>query len=97
MGSPISTNCTLTEANIVGFVGVVEHGYIEDGATHHELNLVFDVAVTDAELVSREGHLEFHWLPLDHLVDADVRPGALKNALLAANDPCTPFWHGWNG
>lgn len=86
-----------TEAKITGFVGVVEHGYLEYGVTHHELNLVFEVAITDPETVSREDHLEFHWLPFDQLADTDVRPGALKNALLANGDDRTPFWHGWNG
>lgn len=86
-----------TEATIAGFRGAVEHGYTEDGTTHHEINLVFEAAITDAEPVSQEDHLEFHWLPLDQLVEADVRPGALKNALVTAGDGCTPFWHGWNG
>jgi 8-oxo-dGTP diphosphatase len=86
-----------TEAEIVGFIGVVEHGYAEDGTTHHELNLVFEVTITDPEPASQEDHLEFHWLPIAQLVETDVRPGALKNALLAAGDDTTPFWHAWNG
>lgn len=86
-----------TEAKIAGFGGVVEHGYIEDDITHHELNLVFEVAIADTEPVSQENHLEFHWLPLDQLADTDVRPGALKNALLSAGDDRIPFWHGWTG
>ncbi|MGH3889762.1 MAG: NUDIX domain-containing protein [Pseudonocardiaceae bacterium] len=86
-----------TEAKIAGFVGVVEHGYVEDDVTHHELNLVFEVAIADTEPVSQEDHLEFHWLPFDHLADTDVRPGALKTALVAAGDDRTPFWQAWNG
>jgi len=86
-----------TDAKIAGFVGAVEHGYIEDGVTHHEINLVFEVSINAAEPVSQEDHLEFHWLPLDQLADTDVRPGALKNALVAAGEDRTPFWHGWNG
>ncbi len=86
-----------TDVKITGFLGAVEHGYVEHGTTHHEINLVFEVAVTDTEPVSQEAHLEFCWLPLDRLADADVRPGALKNALVTAGDERTPFWHGWNG
>jgi 8-oxo-dGTP diphosphatase len=85
-----------TEAKVTAFVGAVEHGYIEDGVTHHELNLVFEVDIADAEPVSREDHLDFHWLPVDRLADTDVRPGTLKDALLAAGSERTPFWHGWN-
>jgi 8-oxo-dGTP pyrophosphatase MutT (NUDIX family) len=82
-----------TEAKVAGFVGVVEHGYVEDDVTHHELNLVFEVAIATDEPVSQEDHLTFHWLPLDQLGDSDVRPGSLKAALLAAGEDRTPFWH----
>jgi 8-oxo-dGTP pyrophosphatase MutT (NUDIX family) len=80
------------DAKITGFVGKMGHRYIEDGVTHHELNFVFEVITTaseptntGSELVSQENHLEFHWLPLEQLADADVRPAALKDALLAAH------------
>lgn len=86
-----------TEATIAGFVGAVEHGYIEDDVTHHEINLVFEVMIADGEPVSQEDHLAFHWLPLDQLAAADVRPGSLKEALVAAGESRTPFWHAWNG
>lgn len=82
-----------TEAKITGFVGVVEHGYIEDGATHHEINLVFRADLDDADPVSQEGHLQFHWLPIGDLAAADVRPGGLKDALATATE--SPFWRPW--
>ncbi len=84
------------EAEIGGFVGVVEHGYLEDDVIRHELNLVFEVTITDAEPRSQEDHLEFHWLPLDQLASTDVQPGVLKNALLSTEDDRTPFWRGWS-
>ncbi len=86
-----------TEVKVAGFVGVVEHGYVEDKVTHHELNLVFEVAIPDIEPVSQEDHQEFHWLPLEALADTDVRPGALKEALLATGDDRSQFWYAWNG
>lgn len=86
-----------TEAKIAGFLGAVEHGYSEDGTTHHEINLIFEGAITDTAPVSQEDHLEFQWLPFDELADADVRPGALKNALVSGGESRTPFWHGWSG
>ncbi|MGW5139276.1 NUDIX domain-containing protein [Nocardia beijingensis] len=84
-------------AKIAGFVGVVENGYIEDGTAHHELNLVFEVTITDYQPASKEDHLEFHWLPITQLADTDVRPGALKTALLAAGNDASPFWRAWDG
>jgi 8-oxo-dGTP diphosphatase len=82
-----------TGATVVRFVGAVEHGYTADGIAHHEINLVFEVAVDSAELVSNEDRLEFHWLPLDQLADADVRPRDLRDALAAEDH--RPFWRGW--
>lgn len=38
----VDGHAALSKESNVGFVGVVEHGYIEDNAFHHELNLVFD-------------------------------------------------------
>lgn len=86
-----------SDATVNDFVGAVEHGYTEDGTTHHEINFVFEVALDSAEPTSQEDHLEFRWLPLDQLDGTDVRPTALKNALVAADDDHAPFWNGWNG
>ncbi|GAA5118997.1 hypothetical protein GCM10025762_36230 [Haloechinothrix salitolerans] len=84
-------------ATIEHFVGAVENGYIEDGTARHEINLIFEVTITDTDAISREDHLEFHWLPFDQLAQADVRPYALKDALATTGDNLTPFWRGWNG
>lgn len=81
-------------ADVGDFAGVVEYGYVADGVPHHELNLVFEVAIAEAAAVSQEDHIEFRWLPLDELADADIRPQPLKAALLAG---VTPFWRGWAG
>jgi 8-oxo-dGTP pyrophosphatase MutT (NUDIX family) len=86
-----------TEATIVGFDGVVEHGYVENDITHHELNVVFEVDIANGKPVSQEDHLEFHWLPLGQLADADVRPELLKTALVVTGEGSLPFWRGENG
>jgi 8-oxo-dGTP diphosphatase len=86
-----------TEARIAGLVGVVENCYIDADGTHHELNLVFEVAITDTEPDSQKDHLEFRWLPLDQLVSTEVGPAVLKRALLASGGDRTPFWRGSNG
>ncbi|GDY33640.1 NUDIX domain-containing protein [Gandjariella thermophila] len=72
------------EATVVGFLGAVEYSYVDDGAAHHEINLVFEVFIDDPEPASQEDHLQAHWLPLEHLAHADVRPDTLKDALTAA-------------
>ena len=50
-----------TDARIAGFMGVVEHGYLEDGIKHHELNLVFEVRLLEVMTVplpDADGSLE---------------------------------------
>jgi 8-oxo-dGTP pyrophosphatase MutT (NUDIX family) len=78
------------EGKISRFLGAVEHGYAEGGKTHHEINLVFEVTL-DAEPIGQEEHLEFHWLPLDQLADADLRPSSVINGLVEGGT----FWRGW--
>ncbi|WP_406231331.1 NUDIX domain-containing protein [Nocardia sp. NBC_01009] len=54
-----------TASRILGLVGVVEHGYVDDeSTTHHEVNLVFATEV-DGIPASQEDHLEFSWLPIN--------------------------------
>lgn len=82
-----------TTADTGDLLGVVEHGYTDDQTTHHELNLVFTADVGD-EPTSQEEHLEFLWLPIDELPTTDLRPVALRDALI--NNHTTPFWRRWN-
>ncbi|WP_328403673.1 NUDIX domain-containing protein [Nocardia sp. NBC_00403] len=83
-----------TASRILGLVGVVEHGYVDDeSTTRHEVNLVF-AAEVDSFPASQEGHLEFFWLPINQLSTTDLRPSALKGVIASG---AQSFWHGWNG
>ncbi|QIZ37047.1 NUDIX domain-containing protein [Saccharopolyspora sp. ASAGF58] len=82
------------DAAIGAFRGVIEHGYTENGVTHHEMNAVFDATLAVEEITSREEHLEFSWLSMDSLPDMDLRPGPLKHALTSAS-AADPFWRPW--
>lgn len=82
------------EATVVRMVGVVEHGYVEDDATHHELNLVFDVELAEFNVASQEAHLEFEWIALDQLADLYLRPSPIKDALAAPNSRAR-LWMAW--
>jgi 8-oxo-dGTP pyrophosphatase MutT (NUDIX family) len=84
------------ELGVVGvvgrFLGVVEHAYESGGSPRHELNLVFEVAVPDGDVASREDHLEVRWLDADELRTADVRPAALRELL--GGDVREAYWRG---
>ncbi|WP_202637918.1 NUDIX domain-containing protein [Bailinhaonella thermotolerans] len=65
-------------------IGTVEYAYSDaDSGSHLEVNHVFDVTLAgaDEELVSREAHLEFAWIPMEELAEARLRPEPLKHAL----------------
>nr|WP_225953383.1 NUDIX domain-containing protein [Kibdelosporangium phytohabitans] len=83
-----------TGATIERFLALVEYGYVSDGVAHHEVNVVFEVGIADPDPVGQEEHIEFHWLPLDRLADADVRPHPVKDVFLPG---VTPFWRAWPG
>ncbi len=84
-----------TTARITGFAGAVEHAYTEDNINHRELNLVFTIELADTETAtSHEDHLEFVLVPFAELASTDLRPSALKDALLVWTSDRTPFWRG---
>jgi 8-oxo-dGTP diphosphatase len=79
---------------VTRFAGVIEHGYTEDDTVHHEINLVFEAQIASTNVTSNENHLEFEWLPMENLADSDIRPRALKDALLDGAFK-TPVWRSW--
>ncbi|WP_433680068.1 NUDIX domain-containing protein [Nocardia sp. CA-119907] len=82
-----------TTSRIVGFAGVVEHRYTDNGTAHHEINLIFNTEL-DGTPESQEEHLEFVWLPIHQLHATDLRPRALKDVVASA---ARSVWYPWNG
>jgi 8-oxo-dGTP diphosphatase len=86
-----------TEARITALLAVIENRWSDEDGTHHELNLVFDATIADAEPECRESHLEFRWLPLDHVASAEVRPAVIKSVFAAARADQTAVWRSSDG
>jgi 8-oxo-dGTP diphosphatase len=83
----------ITPTAPASLIGIVEYEYTE-GIDHHELNLVFEISLSTSNVTSREDHLEFTWRDLTELVDLDLRPGPLKDALLDWTQTGEMFWRG---
>jgi len=71
------------------FLGGIEHGFVQDGVLHCEVNLVFALTVAglvqDKPVAAAESHLRFRWLPLAELADDDsLEPAVLRT--------CLPNW-----
>jgi ADP-ribose pyrophosphatase YjhB (NUDIX family) len=66
------------EAEIGSFRGVVENSFMQKGARHCEMNLVFDMDIPSlrngAEVVARESWIEFEWVKTDALAEAALLP-----------------------
>ena len=81
------------EGEVVRFLGASENKFEYKGATTHEINLVFEVAlVNKGACVSKEDHLEFQWLTRDELREAIVFPASLRDALLVNESKENNFW-----
>ena len=74
------------ESTVGRFLGGVEHGFIQDGHRHSEINLVFELdveGVSSAEAPSScEDHIEFVWAPLSSLATAELEPLVLRDCLV---------------
>jgi hypothetical protein len=73
-----------TTAKVIGwrYLIVVENDILWRGQVIHGLEHYVEVEVDTNELQSRAPHLHQHWLPLDRLTDFDLRPTAVRDAIL---------------
>ncbi|MFO7536244.1 MAG: NUDIX domain-containing protein [Kiritimatiellia bacterium] len=73
------------QARVKRFLGCVEHGFVQKGERHAELNIVFEVAISGLSPArqpeSREDYIEFLWIPLTELKSSPLEPASLKTVL----------------
>lgn len=74
------------------FIGTVENIYKEDGETHHEINLVFDVSVNKIFSQSKEDHIEFIFLNKEEFSNDKVLPRALQKCAIKWLKNKKNFW-----
>jgi 8-oxo-dGTP diphosphatase len=84
------------KAKIERFVGAVEHTWNENGNDNHEINLIFNVAVseltTDNPPSSKESHLEFVWSRLPELKDHNLQPYPLLECIQSFYESKVGYW-----
>jgi ADP-ribose pyrophosphatase YjhB (NUDIX family) len=74
---------------------VTEDAFETKGKEHHELNLVFRMERRGSDPIkSREPDLEFAWIDLASVIDADLRPASIKAWLLAGAGPALEWVSG---
>ncbi len=72
-------------AKVGAFLGVIEHGFVQKGEPHCEVNLIFRMRVEGLKAphrpASREGHIGFEWIPMSRLGRSDLEPYVAKSLL----------------
>lgn len=71
------------EAETGRFLGVVENKFVQHGKDHAEINLVFEMTLRQTDVSAREDWIEFEWVPLDKLRDANILPS--RFSILGSN------------
>ncbi|MFQ5905812.1 MAG: NUDIX domain-containing protein [bacterium] len=73
------------DAEVLGYLGTVEHAWDEGGGVNHEIDLVFALSISGIDhrlhLASRESHTEFIWHPLEGLEVSRLEPSPLRSLL----------------
>lgn len=67
------------EAEIGDFVGLLEHKFTDEhGRRHEEMNIVFAATISDSDISSAEGHLEFMWVKPDDFEKKTLLPSSFQ-------------------
>lgn len=60
------------------FLGVVENSFVQHGAPHAEINLVYEMDAGGAEVSAKEDWIEFEWVETGRLGEAGLLPEAFR-------------------
>jgi len=73
------------DAEIKGFLGAVEHTFLQRGKRHCEINLVFEIEVRgidpSAPPDSLEDYIDFRWISPGDLAESGLEPAVLRKVL----------------
>jgi ADP-ribose pyrophosphatase YjhB (NUDIX family) len=69
------------KVKVENFLGAIESVFTQNGKTHHEISLMFEMSSAQlarrAKLVSVESHIEFFWQPARELRAVNTLPRTL--------------------
>ena len=67
------------------FLGAVQNAFIQEGAPHAEINLVFEMDIPgidpSRDPESMEDYIEFCWQPIDALAESVLEPSVLRQLI----------------
>jgi len=78
------------------FLGAVERAWPKETRANHEINLLFEIEIDGLNPsrppASREPHIEFLWIELRRLAEANLKPPGLLRLLQTDIDGYHAFW-----
>jgi 8-oxo-dGTP diphosphatase len=76
------------------FIGLIENIYKEKENTKYEINIVFDAEEENDEIetITKEDHIEFEFMTIEEVKEADIRPVPLKEKIIEYIEKKEVFW-----
>jgi 8-oxo-dGTP diphosphatase len=76
------------------FIGLIENIYKEKENTKYEINIVFDAEEENHEIetITKEDHIEFEFMTIEEVKEADIRPVPLKEKIIEYIEKKEVFW-----
>jgi len=73
------------KSNAGALIGCCEHGFLQSGEPHAEINLIYQLEIPDLEPEEQpqavESWIGFMWQPLDKMADVHFEPAALSHEI----------------
>jgi len=83
-------------ANIKRHVGAIEHQWPEEAPDNHEINLLFEIEISNIDMsmnpASLEPHLEFVWADINSLGSLNLQPAPLQRYISDSFRSSCSFW-----
>ena len=82
------------EISKIEYIGTVENVFndTDEGARHHEINLVFSAEIEKTEASALESWLEYAWLAIPEFEKSEVKPSTLKKSVRQWLGDKKTFW-----
>jgi len=80
------------EIEKASFIGGSNHVFIEENKKRHEINLFYNLEISELKSESCEDHIDFFWFTKDKLKKETVFPEPLKQGLLEWFEDQKVFW-----
>lgn len=68
-------------ASNINFIGGIENIFNQEGKMVHEISFIYSVSIDRDDVDAKESHINFTWFSLDQILEINLVPPALKDAI----------------